>query len=68
MGFFCYKCLKKVRGQPNNHRYKRSLYGKNANHRVYDQSGNKSHRLPPASKGFISIDLREKGYCETVRE
>jgi hypothetical protein len=64
MGFFCYKCNKKVRGQPIKHGCTRKKYGKNANSRVYDQSGNKGHRRPPSSRGFICFELRDKGYCE----
>lgn len=64
MGFFCYRCKKKVRGQPSKHGCTRKKYGKDANRRVYDQSGNKGHRLPPSSRGFICFDLRDKGYCD----
>ena len=45
MGFFCYSCEKKVRGQPNNHKCTRKKYGNKANDRIYDKSGNKQHRI-----------------------
>jgi hypothetical protein len=45
MGFFCYSCNKKVRGQPNNHGCTKEKYGKNANQRIYDHSGGKGHRV-----------------------
>ena len=45
MGFFCYSCEKKVRGQPNNHGCTRKKYGNKANDRIYDKSGNKQHRI-----------------------
>mmetsp|Transcript_56124 Transcript_56124/g.65547 ORF Transcript_56124/g.65547 Transcript_56124/m.65547 type:complete len:226 (+) Transcript_56124:231-908(+) len=63
MGFFCYNCGKKVRGQPVKHGCTRKKYGKNANRRVYDQSGSKSHRLPPSSRGLVCFDMRDKGEC-----
>lgn len=63
MGFFCYKCGRKVRGQPAKHGCTRKKYGKNANRIIYDQSGNKSHRSPPGAKGLICFDLRDNGVC-----
>jgi hypothetical protein len=45
MGFFCYSCNKKVRGQPNNHGCTKRKYGNKANDRIYDKSGNKRHRF-----------------------
>ena len=63
MGFYCYFCGRKVRGQPIKHSCTRKRYGGNANRRVYDQSGGKSHRLPPMDKGLICFTLREQGTC-----
>ena len=73
MGFFCYSCNKKVRGQPNNHGCTRKKYGNKANARIYDKLGNKGHRMDrrqmsksdPGDPGFpgICLDHQERGYC-----
>ena len=63
MGFFCYSCNKKVRGQPVKHPCTRKKFGRNANGRVYDHSGGKGHRLSPADKGMVCFAFRDQGKC-----
>ncbi|KAL7561361.1 hypothetical protein ACA910_001466 [Epithemia clementina (nom. ined.)] len=63
MGFFCYTCKKKVRGQPVKHRCTRKKYGKRANSRIYDGSGQHGHRLPPKARGLICFEFRDWGEC-----
>ena len=63
MGFFCYKCGKKVQGQPNNHGCTQKKYGKKANSMIYDRTGGKSHRMPPSARGLVCFEFRDTGKC-----
>jgi RNA recognition motif-containing protein len=66
MGFFCYTCNKKVRGQPNNHPCTKQKFGDQANSRIYDKSGKGRHRIDRRSPGSRNnktkvVDVRGEG-------